>query len=118
MDQALSMGEATDLLARLPPEILESLTPEQRAALWKASKSGTWKRHAINIRLSLPLFGHRMFLTIVGGADRRAPDRVRRESRFHPLRTAGNALFLISVAIAFYLVAILGIFALHSIIGF
>ncbi|HLN23806.1 MAG TPA: hypothetical protein VK558_07455 [Patescibacteria group bacterium] len=118
MDQALGMGEVTDLLARLPPEVLDSLTADQRAALWQASKSGTWKRHAINIRLSLPLFGRRMFLTIVGGSDRRAPDRVRRESRFHPFRTTGNALFLIAVAVAFYLVAVLGIFALHSVIGF
>ena len=85
---------AEQLFARLPDDVLESLTPDQRAALWKAASGSTWRRYPVNIRLSLPLPGRRWFVTIVAGAERRDAERIDRERRLYRLRTPGNMLFI------------------------
>ena len=54
-----------------------------------------WSRdHAVDLRLSIPLVFGRYYLTIVAGRERRCPRRLAEERRKHPMRTAGNALFL------------------------
>ncbi len=106
------------LLEKLPPEIVESFTPEQRAALWQASKPMSWRRHPINLRMSMPIFGRRYFLTVVGGEERRNPDRLVRERHLYPLRTAGNLLFLLGVGGAFYLAAVAGILIFSNLVEF
>ncbi|SEH27588.1 hypothetical protein [Magnetospirillum fulvum] len=106
------------LLANLPDDVVKSFTPEQRAALWNAAKPISWRYHPINIRLSFPFFGGRHFITIVGGHERRAPERVKRERSRHPIRTVGNLLFMLGVGGAFYLFAVLGIFLFSNLIEF
>ncbi len=86
-----------ELLDRLPPEILETFTPEQRAALWGAAKPITWRHHPIDIRISLPLLRARLFVAVVAGGERRSPDRRRRDSRTHPFFTATNLVFLVAM---------------------
>ena len=98
MDEKMASSDGSELLSRLPPEVLKSLSAEQRAALWSISRSSAWKRKPINLRVSLNLFGQRMFLTVVGGAERRSAERVQRDRHMHRLGTRGNVLFLISVA--------------------
>ena len=88
-----------DLLDRLSPELLETFTPEQRAALWGAAKPSTWRSHPIDIRISLPLgFGH-LFFAVVSGIERRSRSRVKRDSRSHPLMTMPNFIFLAALFI-------------------
>lgn len=106
------------LLSRLPTDILESFTPEQRAALWNASHTPTWRRYPINMRLAFGLFGSRYFLTIVGGVDRRNGERLHRERRLHPLATFGNFVFLSGSAAAFYLGALLLLFVVSALVEF
>lgn len=48
--------------------------------------------HPVNIRLSMPLGVGRYYLTIVGGKERRAPERLAEERKKHPLLTAGNVI--------------------------
>lgn len=91
---------SNELLDRLPPEILETFTPEQRAALWGAAKPSTWRRHPIDIRLSVPFFSMRIFMAVVSGAERRSPGRRRRDARTHPFFTATNLIFLIAMFVA------------------
>jgi len=112
--------ELESLLERLPSEVLESFTAEQRAALWQASKPMTWRRHPINLRMTayVPLLGHRTFLTVVGGMEKRERGRVVRERRLYPLRTAGNVLFLLGLGGAFYGAALFGIFMFSNLIEF
>ena len=93
------------LLERLPPEVLADLTEEERIALWQAANPSTWRRHPINIRLTIPGLGRRYFLTVVGGVERRSTERVRRERRLHRLTSAGNLLFLLGVGGGFYAAA-------------
>ncbi len=106
------------LLERLPPEVMDSLTDAERLALWQAANPITWRRHPINIRMSVPGLTNRYFLTIVGGVERRGGERVRRERRVHPLRTAGNVLFLLGVGGSFYLVALVALVALSHLVEF
>jgi len=112
--------ELESLLQSLPDEVMASFTPEQRAALWQAAKPMTWRRHPINLRLTaaIPVLNHRYFLTVVGGMEKRAPDRVHRERRMFPLRTAGNLLFLLGLGGAFYTAALFGIFMFSNLIEF
>ena len=55
---------------------------------------------------------------MVGGEERRNPDRLRRERHLYPLRTAGNLLFLLGVGGAFYLAAVIGMFVFSNLIEF
>jgi len=97
-----------ELLDRLPAEILETFTPEQRAALWGAAKSSTWRRHPIDIRLSIPVVGVHLFIAIIGGVERRSLARRRRDARIHPFFTATNLIFLVAMfAVAVALGAVL-----------
>lgn len=92
------------ILANLPPEVVESFTPEQRAALWRASTPMSWRRFPIDLRLSLPFGRRRYFLTLVAGPERRAPERRRREETLHPWVTRLNLLFLLCLFGAIVLV--------------
>ncbi len=54
-----------------------------------------WRtRHAINVRITIPLPFSRFYLTVVGGRERRNPDRRADERHKHPLVTKGNVVFL------------------------
>ncbi len=107
------------VLDRLPADIFESFTPEQRAALWQAGKPMTWRRHPVNLRLTIPVpfSRQRYFLTIVGGMDKRGLDRLSRERRMFPLRTAGNMLFLLGLGGSFYVAAVAGLLVLSRIVA-
>lgn len=106
------------LLDRIPPEVAETFTEEQRAALWTAVKPVSWRRHPVNIRLSFPIVGGRFFITVVGGPEKRSSERLHRERRMFPLRTSGNILFLLGVGGAFYATAVLGIVLFSKLIEF
>jgi hypothetical protein len=106
------------LLSRLPGEVWESFTAEQRAALWDASHTPTWRRYPINMRLAFPLLGNRYFLTVVGGIDRRNAERVRRERRMHPFATFGNFVFITAAAAVFYVGALFLLFLVSSVVEF
>lgn len=69
----------------------------------------------INIRLSIPFFGRRYFVTIVGGEGRRSAKRRAIEKHKYPLRTAANIFFAVGVATLFYVAALFGL-ALHGVI--
>ena len=106
------------LLDRVPPDVVRSFTEEQRAALFQAIKPASWRRHPINIRLTFPFMGNRFFVTVVGGMEKRSGERVSRERRMFPLRTAGNVLFLLGLGGAFYLAAVLGLVMFSNLIEF
>ncbi len=84
------------VLARLPQEIAAGFTAEQLGALDGALDIENQARHPLNLRVTL--FG-RAYLTILGGRERRSPERRIEERKRHPLRSPGNIAFLIGVAI-------------------
>ncbi|HIJ37832.1 MAG TPA: hypothetical protein HPP80_02950 [Rhodospirillaceae bacterium] len=107
-----------ELLARLPPSFFDELAPEQRAQLWEAGHAVTWKRHPINIRFSLPWFHRNLFLTVVGGSERRSSERRAVEGRLHRLPTLGNVFFFAGVLACFYFLAMGSLILLRSFIEF
>lgn len=113
------MSEAFEMLFdRIPEDVAATFSDAQRAALYSAVKPSTWKRHPINIRMSVPFIGGRFFITVVGGPEKRARDRLAREGRMFPLVTVGNLMFLLGVGGAFYLAAVLGMLVFSGLIEF
>jgi len=82
-----------DLLSVLPDGIRESLTESQCEAMAKTLGQRAWSRHPINVRLSMPLFGNRYYLAIVGGQERRSPKRIADERNRHPISAASHVFF-------------------------
>ncbi len=72
--------------------------------------SQPWQSHSINIRLTLPLPGKRIYVAVVGGVEKRARGRLKEERKSHPLLTMGNFLFVQGVGAAFYTAAVFAIF--------
>ena len=82
----------SDSHAHLPDSATESVRRDARE--WSSD-------HPVNIRLSIPLGIGRYYLTIVGGKERRAPERLADERKNHPLLKAGNVLaFAIVIALS------------------
>lgn len=99
------------VLGRLDPELRAQMTPELEAALRRAAGTDGWGAHPIDLRLTLPWFGGPIFLAVVGGPERRSPQRRRRERQKRPLISLGNvALFMgvgVTAILAFLAVALL-----------
>ncbi len=109
----LDENPKSSLLAQLPPEIVASFTPEQRAALWDLSHAPSWHRYPVNLRFGLPWFHHRLFVTVVAGSERRNPERAARERALNPLLTLPNTLFMISAAAFVAALAVFVLYLLH-----
>jgi len=59
------------------------------------AESAAWSgRHAVNLRLTIPVLSARYYLTIVGGKERRSPKRRSDERQKNPLATRWNIAFL------------------------
>ena len=99
---ALDAAPSHTILDRLPPDILGSLSVEQRAAISVAS--GDWKNglHRVNLWLTLPLLSKRWYITVLGGPERRTAARRKVERAQNPVRTAGNMAFIFVTALTFY----------------
>jgi len=82
------------------------------------SPTDTKVPHPVNIRFSLPFFGRRYFLSIIGGSEQRGPERRVTERQIHPIKTTSNVLFVGGFAIIFYVVGFLVIAVQSSIVEF
>ena len=97
------------LVARLPDGTRGSFSEVQLAALRVAAQNCKWGGHAVDIRLSVPLFLKRYYMVMICGEERRSKARRATERKRHPLRTMGNFLFLGGIAAAsFYCFSFLG----------
>ena len=115
---AADVAPSHSILDRLPPDVLGSLSAEQRAAI--AVASGDWKNgfHRVNIRFTLPLLPKRWYVTVLGGPERRTVERRRIERARNPLRTAGNMAFIFVTALIFYGVGAAALLFSSSVIAF
>ncbi len=75
-------------------------------------------KHPVNIRFSMPLFGRRYFLTIIGGSEKRSQERRTAERGSHPIKTASNVVFVAGFAVIFYVAAFIAIALQSSIVEF
>lgn len=99
--------KAETVFDRMPPWIVDTLTPEQKEAIYLAIRPPEWKFHPINIRLSVPFVRRRYYLTLVGGEDSRSVARRQHDRHRYPLRTAANVLFIAAVGASVYMAALI-----------
>lgn len=84
------------VLDRMPRDICRSFTEDQLLGLDAALDINNQVQHPLNLRVTL--FGL-VYLVILGGRERRTPERRRVEREQHPLRSPGNVAFLIGISI-------------------
>lgn len=77
-------------------DVLEegSTLPEGMASGDQTQAKAWTSDHPVNIRVSLPFFGKRFYLTLVAGQERRPVERLRAERAKNPLATRANIIFL------------------------
>ncbi len=81
--------------------MMTQLAPDQgvkekseSSALETSHAEWSGRDHSVNIRVSLPLFFERYYLTVVAGKELRSAERRKEESQKHPLWTAANTIVL------------------------
>ena len=80
-------------LMNVPPKVASSFTDTQLAAIKRALGSG-WNRHPVEIRRSIPIFGRRYFIVVLGGVERRSAKRIRADHAKRPLWTFANSIVI------------------------
>ncbi|OFX11815.1 MAG: hypothetical protein A2516_02885, partial [Alphaproteobacteria bacterium RIFOXYD12_FULL_60_8] len=95
------------LEARLTREILDTLDDKQKMAIGKAMRKAAWEAHPVDMRLTIPFFKTRYFLTILGGKDARNKERTQIEKAAHPVRKPGNIVFAFGASAAFTLLFVI-----------
>lgn len=99
VQRAYEEPELSEVLDRVPLEVRQSLTFEQRSAISKALKE-TRRNHAVDVRFSIPLiFTQLYFVTFIGKDRRRAVQEKMVERRSNAGRF-GIAMILATGAIA------------------
>jgi hypothetical protein len=78
----------------------------------------SWRRHAVNLRFSIPFPGGPYYFTLVADRERRDPDRRAEERARHPWRTVGNLAFVLGILVLVYGLAILGTLTYAAVIEF
>lgn len=103
--------------SRIEPAVAWSFSPAQIAAIRTAFGGRPWRRHAIDIRLSLPLPRRRYFLVFLAGREMRSPERRVAERAHHPLASLGNAIVTVLFAVVIAFPLLLSLFALQAAIS-
>ena len=92
---------------RLADEPPQTIGGNPAASKRKSPGGEPWgNEHAINIRLSIPRFFTRYYVTIVAGKERRSRERRVQERQKHPLTGFGNLVFAAGCGIVFGLAAL------------
>ncbi len=112
-DEAVGELDPVALLDRLPKSVLDTLSAEQKEAIYQAAGNSSWSGSPVNIRFSLPFFGKKFYVTVVGGAEKRGPERRAEDRNKYPLRTVTNVFFFVGLATIFYMLTVL-VLALQS----
>ncbi len=76
----------------------EGVTEATKAGALEAPRAERWgNHHPVNIRLSIPLFARRYYLTVIAGKELRSTERLAEERQKHPLATTANMIFLFTM---------------------
>ncbi len=96
-------GGVTGFLERISPEIRDTFTDQQIAAINEAFEPA---RHSINIRVSLPLPWGRRYFVLLSGNEERNQKRVSLEQNLNPLLTVKNVVPLAIIGFLFVFLAV------------
>jgi len=82
----------------MPANTAESFSDEQLRVIIRAYGVKHWSRHAIDLRLTLPVLADTYYFVLLAGIDKRPRSRNRAERHSHPFAAPGNFLFLFLVS--------------------
>ncbi len=86
--------------ARLAEETPEGNEYESSVLVRKSPSGESWENdHPVNIRLSIPVFFARYYVTIVAGKECRSRERLASEYRKRSLLKVGNVIVIVAVQI-------------------
>lgn len=85
------------VLANLPEEVAQTLTDAQLIALRQSFRGLVWKKHPVDVRLSLPWPNRGFYLVILAGPEQRSRERLRAESRHYSYAGLGLILLITTV---------------------
>ena len=77
---------------QVPPEIAHTFTPEQLHAIKHIYGDRTLAKHAVNLRLSVPIPGSRFYFILLSGKEQRSRARILKQSKLYPIWTRLNAI--------------------------
>ncbi|WP_427160855.1 hypothetical protein ACQFX9_04295 [Aliinostoc sp. HNIBRCY26] len=91
-----------ELFDQMQPEVKQSFTIEQMAAVTRAFGYNAWtSNHPLDLRFTLPIPGLRFYMVLIGGPERRSKERLQEGKVLHPLWTTSNILFFVGLLAAF-----------------
>ncbi len=101
------------LLKRMPSDVVASFTPSQFEALRAACHSETARKHAVDLRFTLPFPRRSFYLVMLAGRERRSAKRLR-EDRSYIYTSLLGSLVLIGLLAAVTVPSILWIMSWNA----
>lgn len=104
------------LFAQIQPEVKETLTLEQVAAIQRAFGSENWtRRHPLDLRVTLPIPGLRFYIVLLAGEEKRSKQRLQYTKVLYPLWTPSNIIFLLGLFSILSICTVATLYSLSSI---
>lgn len=100
-------------LKNLPENVASSFNAEQLQAMQNALQATQWRRHPVDIRLTVPLLWKKFYVVLVAGPERRSQQRLRSDRSKNPIWTFRNVFFVLFLVCAGMLTS-LGLFQVKS----
>ena len=100
-------------LKNLPEDVASSFNLEQLQAMQSALQATQWRKHPIDIRLSVPILWKTFYVVLVAGPERRSRQRLIAERSKNPIWTYSNMIFAVML-VCVGMLASLGLFQLKN----
>lgn len=89
------------VLGPMDPDVANSFTEAQLLELERVLSAPPSRRLPIDIRITVPFFRGRYFLTFIAGRERRSAERLKEERAKHALWTFANVCFFVFLVVLF-----------------
>lgn len=105
------------ILRAIDQRVLLTFNQEQEQALRQALQTHSRRRHAVDIRFTVPLYFTRLYFVLLVGKDRRRRSQEVHEERRAATRQVNLVLLLAGILVAFCLVSLLFLYFLKWAFG-
>lgn len=86
------------IVAQMPADVVASLTATQLAELKSSCYQFKWRKHPVDIRLSIPFPGRGIYFVFLAGPERRSLQRLRTENSKYPYKVVVTFSLLAGLA--------------------
>ena len=100
----------TRFLLYIPQDVATSFTERQLQGIQQALQTTPWRQHELDMRFTVWSPWQRYYLVLVGGRERRSPERLKQEALANSVWRPANLL----LAFSFFCVSILAFIGLIS----